>query len=294
MRWSRRVSFCHVVLVALLAAASLIAAGVAGPAHASDGVRYVALGDSRASGPTTFSVFAADGCGRSGGGYPERVARALRPDRFTDVACGGAVTDDVIDHHQQTSPPVVRTRPVQALALRPDTTLVTLSIGGNDVKWGSLISPCFGLSPAIDIHCRSDAALRQLISQRFAALSASLDRVLDVIDTRSPSARVFVVGHGGYYGLRGCFPDATISAADAPFVHEFFRRFDAVLSGAARRHGAHFVDVADAAVGHDACEPEAQRWFSGQVPRGIGLPNHSTQVGNAAIARLVLAAIRSR
>lgn len=281
------------LLVLIVTTVAAMGLAVAVPAHAAErgGVRYVALGDSRASGPSITSSFNADGCSRSGGGYPERVARALRPASFTDVACGGATSAEIVDRPQTTSLPVIRTVPVQARALRRDTDLVTLSIGGNDVKWGSLISPCFGLSPQTDVHCRSDAALRAQITARFAALSVSVDHVLRVIAARSPNARVFVVGHGGYYGLRGCFPDANLSTADAPFVRDFFRRFDAVLSGSARRHGATFVDVAGPAVGHDACAPDSRRWFNGQLPRGNGLNNHATQLGNAAVARLVLAAI---
>lgn len=281
------------LLVLIVTTVAAMGLAVAAPAHAADGagVRYVALGDSRAAGPTITSSFNADGCGRSGGGYPERVARELRPASFTDVACVGAKTADVVDSPQRTSLPVARTVPVQADALRRDTDLVTLSIGGNDIGWGGLISPCFGLSPQTDVHCRSEAALRAQMTSRFAALSVSVDHVLRVIANRSPNARVFVVGHGGYYGLRGCFPDANLSAADAPFVRDFFRRFDAVLSGSARRHGATFVDIAGPAAGHDACAPDSRRWFTGQLPRGNGLPNHPTQLGNAAMARLVLAAI---
>lgn len=291
--WTLAGACARRLLVLIITTVATLGLAMAGPAHAADtdGLHYVALGDSRAAGPSLTTSFNADGCGRSGGGYPERVARALRPASFADVACVGATSADVVDRPQTTSLPVSRTVAVQSRALRRDTDLVTLSIGGNDVKWGSLIGPCFGLSPRTDVHCRSDRALRAQITARFAALNVSLDHVLDVISARSPNARVVVVGHGGYYGLRGCFPDATLSAADAPFVRDFFRRFDAVLSGAARRHGATFVDIAGPAAGHDACAPDSRRWFNGQLPRGNGLPNHPTQVGNAAIARLVLAAI---
>ena len=281
------------LLVVMVTTVATMGLAITGPSHAagSGGVHYVALGDSRASGPSITTAFNADGCNRSGGGYPERIAHALRPASFTDDACSGATSDEVTDRSQTTSLPVVRTVPVQARALRRDTDLVTLSIGGNDIKWGSLISPCFGFSLRTDEHCRSNHVLRALITTRLASLSISVDHVLRVISARSPNARVFVVGHGGYYGQRGCVADANVSSADATFIRSFFRRFDAVLSGSARRHGATFVDIADPAVGHDACAPESRRWFTGQLPRGNGLPNHPTQLGDAAIARLVLAAI---
>ncbi|KQS00788.1 hypothetical protein ASG12_08010 [Williamsia sp. Leaf354] len=276
----------------VVAIAALLGVGVVAPASAATPVRYVALGDSRAIGAGIVESFDPQGCGRGGGGYPERIARTLRPASFTTVACRSAVTAEITDRRQTTPLPIVRTVPVQSAALRPDTNLVTLSIGGNDINWGSLIGPCFSFVPGKDARCRTNATVAANITEKLAALSGSMDRVLNVIDAKSPQARVYVVGHGGYYGLRGCYPDAPFSSADAVFVRDFFTRFNGVLSAAARRHGAVFVDIAGPAVGHDACTPDGVRWFNGKIPRGDGLSDHPTQEGNAAIARLVLAAIR--
>ncbi len=287
---TRRRHRLRAVVTATAIAAALVGVGARAPASAATPVRYVALGDSRAIDAGIIQSFEPQGCGR-GNGYPERIARALHPASFIDAACRSAKTSDVTETRQTTPLPIVRTVAVQADALRVDTNLVTLSIGGNDVNWGSLISICFSFVPGRDSNCRANAPLAATITERLGALSGSMDRVLDVIGHRSPDARVFVVGHGGYYGLRGCYPDAPFSAADAVFVRSFFDRFNGVLADAAHRHGDTFVDIAGPSVGHDACAPRGQRWFNGKIPRGNGLSDHPTNAGKAAMARLVLSAI---
>ncbi|MBJ7287790.1 SGNH/GDSL hydrolase family protein [Williamsia sp.] len=277
-----------------MASASVLALAAAGPASASEGeapIHYVALGDSRAAGPTVGSQVVAEGCGRTSNGYPNLVAAALAPASFTDVACGGATTADVVDRDQITNPPVRKRVPVQASVLRPDTTLVTLSIGGNDLRWRGLLTPCFGTPTSGDRFCRDNPTIRSTMESRFVTLAAATDHVLQVIRQRSPIARIVVVGHGGYFGTQGCAPDARLSPGDATFVRAFFDRFDNVLAGSALRNNAVYVDVAAAAEGHDTCAAAGDRWFTGSVRRAQTPPNHPTPAGGAAMARLVLAAL---
>lgn len=297
MRWwrPRAHGTLHRVGACVVVAASVITLGAAGTASAAEGggspVHYVALGDSRAAGPTVGSSLVAEGCGRTSNGYPNLIAAALTPASFTDVACGGATTADVVDRDQITNPPVRKRVPVQSSALRADTTLVTLSIGGNDLRWRGLLTPCFGTPTSGDRFCRDNPTIRSTMEARFVTLASATDHVLQVIRQRSPIARIVVVGHGGYFGLQGCSPDARLSAGDAIFVRSFFDRFDNVLAGSALRNNAVYVDVAAAAVGHDACATAGEKWFTGSVRRGQTPPNHPTPTGSAAMARLVLASI---
>ncbi len=302
MRWWRRDGRTTVRHVGLLGAAFVVAVSsigvgttsASGPASAAavaPPVHYVALGDSRAAGPTSASQVAADGCARTSNGYPNLVAAALAPASFADVACGGATTADVVDRDQITNPPVRRRVPVQSSVLQLDTTLVTLSIGGNDLRWRGLLTPCFGTPAVADRDCRGDRGLQAGIEDKFVTLATAVDHVLQVIRERSPLAQIVVVGHGGYFGRSGCWPDAALSAGDAAFVQDFFTRFDNVLAGSARRNNAIYVDIASAAVGHDACAAAGDRWFTGSVRRGETPANHPTPAGSAAMARLVLAAI---
>ncbi|MBE7160454.1 MAG: SGNH/GDSL hydrolase family protein [Williamsia herbipolensis] len=292
-----RSGWLRAALVAMIGAVALPIAVGAAPVGAepldSGPIRYVALGDSRAVGPSLTSFAEPSGCARSYQGYPYRVKSALKPVSFTDATCVAATTDDVVDHGQQTLLPLPRTQRPQVDALRRDTNLVTLSIGGNDIAWASLLQPCFGLSEQIDSGCRRDGGLRARQDAALADLLPKLQRVLDTIRQRSPQARIVVVGHGGYYGPVGCFPTATVGRADMAFVADFFRRFDGTLAQGAASRGAIFVDVAGPATGHDACAPVGTRWFAGQFPSGLTPPNHPTPLGSASIGDLVVRALRS-
>lgn len=293
---ARRRSSAAVLLAVIAVLVGHLSAASAAPLPTEDAstptttaVHYVALGDSRAAGLTTTSQAGGDGCGRTDAGYPTLVARALAAASFTSVACGGAVTADVVDRGQSTSNG--RRVPVQTAALRPDTTLVTLSIGGNDIRWFGMVSRCMETTPGRDRDCRADPTLPGLVAERLATLSTRLDHVLAQFRSHAPAARILVVGHGGYFGPRGCAIAAPFSDADAPVIAEFFRQLDAVYQAAAQRAGAGFVDIGVPAVGHDACAPEGQRWFTGVRPSD-GVPStHPTPVGGEGIAKAVVATL---
>lgn len=272
------------LLVSALAALLLVSG--AGVAAADSGPVYVALGDSRAAGPTWTSVLSGDNCGRTPDAYPAKVAAELGVS-YRSVACVGATSDDVLQGQRVL---MVRPVPPQVDALSPDTKLVTLSIGGNDIGWTGLIAPCFPLVGG-DGRCRENSAMQAAIDAQLGALPAKVDRVLTEVHRRSPDARIVVVGHGGYYGAQGCAPDARMSAADAPTVADFFGRFNDVLRGSADRAGAEYVDVAGPARGHDVCAG-AQKWFLGDFPRGNTQTRHPTPLGSENMARLIVDKLR--
>jgi len=90
---------------------------------------YVALGSSFAAGAGLGPLQTASPvlCARSRGGYPQVLARELRLS-IVDMSCGGAVTGNVSNGGQFFQGPQIR-------ALGPETRLVTLTVGGNDVGY---------------------------------------------------------------------------------------------------------------------------------------------------------------
>lgn len=107
----------------------------AGAAHASvpvdsgenAGIKYTALGDSRASGPRLEPMYP-DGCSRSYENFAGKISRELGTSEFADVSCSAARSENIIS-----TPQLIPTQwPVQLDAVHPDTNLITLSVGGND------------------------------------------------------------------------------------------------------------------------------------------------------------------
>ncbi|TFI41889.1 hypothetical protein E4P29_17600 [Rhodococcus sp. 1R11] len=131
--------------------------------------------------------------------YPAMIASALHSASFASVACSGvcsgATSAHVVSTPQSTFTPLPHRVPVQIDALWPRTTLVTLSIGGNDLNWAPLIGPCLQLVPQEDPRCRNNPVVLQEIDQRLGQLGPALDGVLDAITQRSPRAVVALVGH---------------------------------------------------------------------------------------------------
>lgn len=190
----RRVVVAGAAVVALLACPPTGAAKtVSTPRH------YVALGDSYASGPGIPEQRADPiGCQRSTHNYLALLAQALRIRDYTDVSCGGARTDDM------TVPQPVRLgpNPAQFDALRPDTDLVTMTIGGNDIDIGDLWVNCARLGPTDPSGdpCKRQATTggTDLYAQRIAAAAPKVARVLDGIRQRSPRATGELRGPGQY------------------------------------------------------------------------------------------------
>jgi lysophospholipase L1-like esterase len=89
---------------------------------------YAALGDSYSSGNGTNSYTLSSSCSRGVYAYPY-LAFQQRPNTvLTFVACGGATTSDVIN--------------TQVNSLSASTNQVSITIGGNDIGFASLITNC--------------------------------------------------------------------------------------------------------------------------------------------------------
>ena len=69
-------------------------------------------------------------CLRSAGNYPELISASV-----TDGTCQAAVTDDLLQPRETQDG---GTLPTQLNAVDAETTLVTLSIGGNDLGFGDV------------------------------------------------------------------------------------------------------------------------------------------------------------
>ncbi|GAA2786332.1 SGNH/GDSL hydrolase family protein [Saccharopolyspora taberi] len=281
-------------IIGALAAVGAITAGVvatnsiasAGDQYAS----YVALGDSfsSASGvPNQVSL----NCTRSDNNYPSLVAKELKPSSLTDVTCGGATTVDMTGLQLPTM------NPPQFGALKPDTELVTVGIGGNDVPFAGVVMTCGSMgafqpvgSPCKDHYTRGG-------TDRLAAdihkVGPKVGAVLDGIHQRSPRAKVLLVGYPALMpeSGSGCWPAIPISAGDAPYLRDATKLLNTVLAQQAAAHGATYVDVYTSSIGHDLCALPGVKWVEGLLPTSPSAPIHPNLQGTQNQARQVLAAL---
>ncbi|GAA1911628.1 SGNH/GDSL hydrolase family protein [Streptantibioticus ferralitis] len=272
------------VLAALAAVATLSGAVPApGSGHGAP-VRYVALGDSGAAAPGVPEQIDAR-CARSDHNYPSLVAGRLRPAAFTDVTCSGATTTDLGDaRHGQ----------FQALSKR--TTLVTLTIGGNDVGFAGIVTKCtaLGLFHPGGAYCQA-AYTRggtDELETRIAGAEPRIAGALHAIHRLAPHARVLLVGYLRLVPLdhRGCRPRELFGDGDLAYLDAFERNLNEMFRRTARANGAVFVDDHPASAHHDICRPSGVRWSEGLIPTSSAIPFHPNALGERAMAERVLAA----
>lgn len=258
---------------------------------------YVALGDSYAAGPA-IPVQRTDpiGCGRSTRNYPALVAEALGAADYTDVSCSGARTDHMTAA-QQGPLSGGGTNPPQFDALRPDTDLVTVTIGGNDFGLSDIFNTCFALSSTDPLGdpCRrqATAAGTDAYAQRIPAVAPKVAAVLTGIRQRSPKATVLLVGY-----LRilppevGCYPLFPIARGDVPYLDGLKRQLTAMLADQARNHGAVFVDSYASSSNRDVCQLPEVKWVEGTAPTSPAHPMHPNVRGMRAVSSLALDTFR--
>ncbi|MEJ3750130.1 SGNH/GDSL hydrolase family protein [Actinomycetes bacterium KLBMP 9797] len=270
--------------LALLAVA--LGAGSVAVATTTEQARgaYVALGDSYVSGPGVPNQRPDAGlCSRSDNNYPSLVARAVNPAAFTDASCSGAVTGDVLES--------------QVGALRPDTALVTLSIGGNDAGFAPNIAICvvLGLLNSGGAPCRAHFTSGGVdrLAQTVDAVGPKVGTVLTAIRQRAPRARVLLVGYPALLpkSKEQCTVDQPIATGDIPYLRAINEQLNRVLADQAAAAGVTFVDTFTSSLGHDACQAAGVRFVEGILGATGAAPVHPNALGMRDMADQVLAAL---
>lgn len=214
----------------LAAAAALVISGT--PAQAS-GANYVALGDSYSSGVGTTSNYL-NSCDQSTAAYPELYKNAVGVNSFTFEACSGATAPDIESS--------------QLVGLNSSTTLVSLTDGGNDVGFSSVMETCVLES---DSSCQS--AIATAVNKAKTQLPGILDTLYNDIHADAPNAHVVVLGYPEFYDLNvtDCIG---LSQSDHVALNNASDVLDSVVSAAASRHGYTYESVVSGFSGHELCD----------------------------------------
>jgi lysophospholipase L1-like esterase len=225
---------------ALLGAMAVLLA--AAPAQAAGPTNYVALGDSYSAGVGAGGYDPASGsCSRSPRSYTALWAAGHPGTVFTSVACSGATTDDVLAK--------------QLGALNGGTTMVTITIGGNDAGFVTVVTTCLlGTDSACTFAVNASKAYATTI------LPARLDRTYAAIRSRAPGARVIVLGYPRLFELTS---SCGLFGMDVTKRRALDGAADALAGVIAARAGAAsdtFVDVHTGFGGHGICA--GQPWIN--------------------------------
>ncbi len=277
-------------LAALLATAAVAASALivtapssqATSSRAGHPLRYVALGDSysAASGVQPPDPAAPVDCARSLRNYPHVIARKTGA-RLVDVTCGAAETKDYFEPQYSDVPPQLR-------ALRRNTQLVTMTIGGNDsgvfmdtiVKCGTA-----GLSTAGQgSPCRDEygSSFRDTIR---TTTYPSLVKALRAVRAKAPRAKVAILSYPWIMPRTvGCFDKMPIAEGDVPYLRGIQATLNRVVRRAAAATGATYVNLNRVSNGHDACKPLGVRWIEPVAQGTNPVIVHPNALGEARMA----------
>ncbi|WP_045821785.1 SGNH/GDSL hydrolase family protein [Williamsia herbipolensis] len=251
-------------------------------------LRYVALGSSYAAGPDVGDLIDAR-CLRSRDDYPHRVAADWRAD-LTDVTCSGSTIPDILDRAQPG-----RASEPQIDAVHPDTELVTITTGGNDLRYiGRLteISCTNALAEPVKLdgkRCRPGRPAPPPTPGDYDRLRASMIRLVDAVRARAPRAVIMIVDYLPVLDAQATTcPVIPLDPLQARQTADTFAALTATTRAAAEASGATLVNAAAAGADHTACS--ASPWVYGfRLP----LPYHPNAEGREAMASLVLDALET-
>jgi lysophospholipase L1-like esterase len=244
-----------------MAVAAIPAVAVAAPAAAQSAVRYVALGDSYASGVGAGDYSSASGsCDQSANAYSALWAAANDPASYVSEACSGATTSDVISS--------------QLSALSSSTTLVSVTVGGNDVGFSSVMEKCVLLPTSFCVSAVDSAE-----AEAEADLPGSLNTMLSDIAADAPNAKVVVVGYPEFYDLAKSSGCIGLSTTDRTDLNQGAAVLDSLLQAAAQQHGDVFADVRPDFAGHQICD--ANSYLNSVDWTDLGVSYHPNSAGQA-------------
>ncbi len=252
--------------------------------------RYVALGSSMAAGPG-IRPRAADAprwSGRSARNYPHLVAERLNLDlgrEFVDVTFSGATTAHVLADRQ-------RGRPPQIEALDGSETLVTITIGGNDVGYVPLLMAAALPRPARRLPVLG-GRIAELLDRdaRDRALGKAFDALCAVgaaARRRAPGARVCFVDYLTILPPAGA-PAPPFADSDAGLGRHVADALERLTADAATATGCRLVGAAGASREHHAWSAEPWTTRPGVPLPGRPAPLHPNVAGMRAVAELVAA-----
>lgn len=234
-------------------AASMVTLGLAGVANAA--TNYVALGDSYSSGVGAGSYLDTSSCMRSANAYPYLYAKSTGAS-LSFQACSGARTSDVLNS--------------QVSALTSSTNLVSITVGGNDAGFSSVMEDCV-LGSDADCQTKVDNA------EHYAetTLPGLLDNVYATIKSKSPNAHVVVLGYPHFYQLGGSC-SVGMSDTKRSYINGGADVLDTVIDKEASNAGLTFADARGIFTGHEICSSD---WWLHSVTWPVDESYHPTATG---------------
>lgn len=249
-----------------------------------------ALGSSFASGPGLLPLVNTQ-AGRSERNYPHIVSTRVGVP-LVDATVRGARIRTVLDQSQRVGWTVFKP---QIESVRPEADLVTVTVGGNDIRYIQRINTVANANLALQSGAnqslwsrrwshRRDRALAPHSDEQQSQVAFGLEQIANAIRGRAPLARVLFVDYLPVLDESSVWSDdLPLTPRDTQFFIELARRLTDAYQVSAQRSGADLISASDLEPGHAV--GSLTPWVSGLVrERSTVASFHPTGAGMQAVA----------
>ena len=227
---------------------------------------YVNIGDSISAGEGTYNPYlvgtdtSTNKCHRSAKSYAAQYVASSS--RYHAVKNAGAVNHMNIQSAGE---------PEQVSALSSATSLVTVTIGANNLNLGGIFTNCYSklTFPAID-DCFTSSLSDDFINNTIPYVledttdyGPSLDDTYTAIRNAAPNATIVVPTYAQVFpavspgDACGTIPQTMVSQANLTRIRRVVSAINNEVKAAAARHGFTVLDEENALAGHEECEPNS-------------------------------------
>ncbi len=247
---------------------------------------YLALGDSYSSGEGAFTYragtdTAGNKCHDSSKAYPLLLANDLYTKAGAhNVACSGARIFDLLNnpgYGGQAQPEVAYASrqpsqiqqylsdyaagylPQLVFAGHYQPAAMTVSIGGNDIGFGDLVSLC--VAPHFNVHltqandCLDTYEDRLELAHTIDAQVPRLTTAFKKLQAASPGSTIYVVGYPlTVVDTGSCAVNVHLNTGELAVIIEATKQLNNAIARAANASGLSYVNIEDALAGHRLCE----------------------------------------
>jgi lysophospholipase L1-like esterase len=172
--------------------------------------------------------------------------------------------------------------PPQIEVLSPDTRLITVTIGGNDI----------GLNANAVICSNPDTVcgVPEGLDDDIAGLRPQLTAMIDTIRGLAPEATVVLVTYPREFPDDNC-PELSLADEELTMLRSMGEQLQAAFVDVAAETGVVLVDPYAEPGDHTGCAPASDRWVAGATADD-GFAFHPTALGHRVMADMISAALR--
>jgi GDSL-like Lipase/Acylhydrolase family len=265
-------------------------AGSGGGSNPPPATRYAALGDSYSSGEGVPPFIKGtdtpngDECHRSTRAYAEQLHGSRFPSALDFVACSGAKIANFYPGKGQKGE-----ARGQLAVLNGNDSLVSLTVGGNDVAFPSLIKSCVVLQ-ACEVPL--NVPTRLLIKHTIGRLKNLYKTIL----SDAPNAQVYVLGYPDFFSPHPSLLCNGIDVTEAKWITKMENLLNKGISitiSGLKNSRLHFVDTASAFAGGEMCSSKKSLYMNGIIRKHLEYSFHPTALGQQQLADRLSKAIRA-